>query len=98
MFDALLPLLGLTFLLNRGAPTTDVRRVDPDFLKIRCPLCNWQPQKPDRWSCDPGCHNRWNTFETAGICPGCAKHWDETACLQCSRWSAHEAWYVHDEG
>jgi hypothetical protein len=89
-------MLALTFALNRQSPTTGTRRFEPDFMKIRCPRCRWQPQKPDRWVCHPGCHHRWNTFDTAGICPGCAKHWDETACLQCHEWSPHAAWYEHD--
>jgi hypothetical protein len=89
-------MLGLTFVLNRNSPTTGMRRFDPDFLKIRFPLCQWQPRKPDRWLCFPGCHHSWNTFDTAGICPGCAKHWNETACHRCHEWSAHEAWYAHD--
>ncbi len=97
MVGFLLPLLGLTLLLNRHSPTTGVRRFDPDFLTIRCPLCQWQPQKPDRWVCAPGCHHRWNTFDTAGICPSCAKPWNDTACLQCGGWSPHEDWYTTNE-
>jgi hypothetical protein len=85
--------LGLTFLRDKRSPTGDVRCFVPDFVKIRCPLCQWQPQKSDRWLCEPGCQHCWNTFETAGICPGCTKHWDQTACLRCQQWSPHEDWY-----
>ena len=92
MIDALLPLIG--FLLNTRSPGTDTHHFDPDVLEIRCPLCGWQPQKPDRWVCDPGCLHRWNTFETAGICPACTKEWHDTACLKCGGWSPHEAWYA----
>jgi hypothetical protein len=88
----LVPGLGLTF-LGKRSPTVETRRFEPDFLKIRCPLCQWQPQKTDRWLCSPGCHHCWNTFETAGVCPGCAKHWHDTACLRCQQWSPHEDWY-----
>jgi len=93
MVPSLLPVFGLTFLLNRRSPTTDTRLFEPSYTRIRCPLCQWQPQKHDRWFCDPGCHHYWNTFETAGICPGCAKTWDQTACLKCHGWSRHADWY-----
>lgn len=93
MAAATLPLLAFTLLLRRNAPVAGTRRFEPDFQKIRCPLCRWEPQKTDRWVCDPGCHHRWNTFDTAGICPSCGKHWDETACLRCGGWSPHADWY-----
>lgn len=93
MVPSLLPLISFPFLVNRRSPTTHTYRFDPDFTKIRCPLCQWRPQKADRWWCAPGCHQRWNTFDTAGICPGCTKQWNETACLVCCGWSAHDDWY-----
>jgi hypothetical protein len=70
-----------------------------DFLarmkgkRIRCPKCAWQPRKEDRWSCGPPCFCLWNTFDTAGRCPRCARVWVETACLACHRWSLHVDWY-----
>jgi hypothetical protein len=64
-----------------------------DFMRIRCPACQWQPGKEDAWVCDPGCGHRWNTFATRGRCPGCDKQWRETACLRCAVWSPHEEWY-----
>jgi hypothetical protein len=66
----LLP-LGLLF----RAPRTDPRLIDTGMIRIRCPLCGWQPAKTDRWVCSPGCGHLWNTFETRGVCPACAKHW-----------------------
>ena len=93
MVPSLLPVFGPTFLLNRRSPTADTRLFEPSHTRIRCPLCQWQPQKHDRWFCDPGCHHHWNTFDTAGICPGCAKTWDDTACLKCHGWSRHADWY-----
>jgi hypothetical protein len=93
MLASLLPALSVTFLLRRGAPETTTRLFEPGHRRIRCPLCQWQPQKHDRWFCDPGCHHQWNTFDTAGICPGCAKTWDQTACLTCHGWSKHADWY-----
>jgi hypothetical protein len=83
--------------LNRRRPTVETRRFDPDFTRIRCPKCDWRPQKDDRWLCLPGCHHRWNTFDTAGVCPSCQKHWEDTACLYCGGWSPHGAWYVDGE-
>lgn len=62
--------------------------------KIRCPRCEWEPQREDRWSCS--CLFVWNTFDTGGVCPACQMRWLETMCLQCHDWSQHEDWYVHD--
>jgi hypothetical protein len=95
MLSSALAMFVVGFLLNRRSPSVDSRPFEPDFTKIRCPQCGWQPRKADRWFCDPGCHHRWNTFDTAGICPQCAKHWDETACLRCAAWSPHADWYEH---
>ena len=38
---------------------------------IRCPLCGWSPRKEDKWFCT--CGNKWNTFDTGGVCPACRK-------------------------
>ena len=67
-------------------------------LRIRCPLCHWQPTKADRWCCSPGCGHVWNTFDTRALCPGCAKQWAYTVCLSCDGSSAHQAWYEDDPG
>jgi hypothetical protein len=37
--------------------------------RIRCPLCDWEPRRFDRWECF--CGTAWNTFDTGGRCPGC---------------------------
>ena len=75
---------------------------DSDFSRIRCPLCQWQPQASSRWYCANsehpeyffnGCGTIWNTFTTGGLCPGCGHQWRWTACLNCSGWSPHEDWY-----
>jgi hypothetical protein len=77
----------------------------PDFSRIRCPLCKWQPKPSHRWFCAPcgdpeffadGCGACWNTFTTRGLCPGCGHQWRWTSCLNCSRWSRHEDWYDSD--
>jgi hypothetical protein len=62
-------------------------------IKIYCPKCQWAPEQSSRWSCT--CGFRWNTFDTAGVCPKCSKAWEDTACLTCKSWSRHHAWY-HD--
>jgi hypothetical protein len=75
---------------------------NPDFSRIRCPLCKWQPKSSHRWFCAPcvypeffdgGCGECWNTFSTRGRCAGCGHQWRWTACLNCSGWSPHEHWY-----
>ena len=86
---AILPVIALVF----DRRSSQVRPFEPDFLKIRCPHCQWRPEKKDRWMCAPGCLHCWNTFETAGICPACAKQWTATACLRCTAWSLHDDWY-----
>lgn len=63
----------------------------PRDPRIRCPLCKWQPRKSSRWACD--CGHAWNTFDTAGLCPGCGKQWLDTICLACHGWSKHRDWY-----
>jgi hypothetical protein len=86
---------------------TDVKPEEEglDYSRIRCPLCKWQPQASSRWYCvDCGypeyffdsCGTAWNTFDTRGICPGCAHQWRWTACLYCAGWSLHEEWYTEE--
>jgi len=61
--------------------------------KIYCPKCSWVPSAGDLWQCLPSCGCLWNTFETAGTCPNCGHHWEETACPRCKEWSPHICWY-----
>ena len=77
----------------------------PDFSRIRCPLCKWQPKASHRWFCAPcdypeyfddGCGACWNTFTTRGRCPGCGHHWRWTACLNCEGRSLHEDWHKNE--
>jgi hypothetical protein len=76
---------------------------EPEFGRIRCPLCRWQPSAFSRWACGDrghpeyfydGCGAVWNTFDTRGLCPGCGHQWRWTCCLSCSQWSLHEDWYA----
>jgi hypothetical protein len=93
-------LTNLTALLTVSALLL-LRAPDPSWIvdvhknkrRIRCPKCQWEPARHDTWCCSPGCGHVWNTFETRGLCPGCAKAWMETACLRCNAWSPHDDWY-----
>jgi hypothetical protein len=67
-----------------------------DEGRIRCPKCAWRPRSWDRWSCL--CGTEWNTFDTRGVCPGCAHAWKQTQCLKCGFFSPHEDWYVVPKG
>ncbi|MCI0487187.1 MAG: E3 ubiquitin-protein ligase pellino family protein [Blastocatellia bacterium] len=91
-------------LMPEGSADTLDRATDeePDFTRIRCPLCRWQPNESSRWFCldcgHPeyffnGCGATWNTFTTRGLCPGCGHQWQWTVCLSCGGWSLHEDWY-----
>lgn len=60
-------------------------------MRIACPRCDYEPRAEDRWTC--ACLTAWNTFDTAGRCPGCGRVWRETQCPACHRWSPHHDWY-----
>jgi hypothetical protein len=68
----------------------------PQLLGVRCPLCGWIPRTKYRWFCE--CGHAWNTFDTRGICPGCQRQWQVTACPQCGEMPAHDQWYAPPEG
>jgi len=93
VIDLLLLLGCLGLVVRRLAPGSDATRLDRNNRRIRCPRCGWEPGKHDRWYCHPGCLCRWNTFDTAGVCPQCTKKWEQTACLSCHQWSPHGDWY-----
>jgi hypothetical protein len=59
---------------------------------VACPRCHFSPKTTDRWYCR--CGNRWNTFETRGLCPACSCQWKETACPVCGESSPHADWYI----
>ncbi len=66
--------------------------------EIYCPKCEYRPKSEDRWVCMPGCGMAWNTFWTAGLCPGCGFKWLETQCLACYAISPHRDWYHYPDG
>ena len=65
--------------------------------EIWCPECKARPRPEDRWSCVPSCGTVWNTFWTRAVCPGCGVKWPKTQCLECHKFSPHEAWYHYPE-
>jgi hypothetical protein len=79
-------------LLGKKKPDADIE-IGKNFLRIRCPKCQWQPGKGHTWICSPGCGHAWNTFDTHGLCPGCQKQWLETECPRCNIMSLHDDWY-----
>ena len=104
--------MALLWLFQKGLPpeetTTEIVESDEEeqeFSRIRCPLCQWQPNASSLWWCADcwhpeyffdGCGTKWNTFATRGLCPGCNHQWKWTACLSCMGWSLHEEWYVRE--
>lgn len=64
-------------------------------IHIRCPKCKWEPDGKPHWACT--CGTVWDTFSTAGRCPGCGKIWKDTQCVinagGCTAWSPHLDWY-----
>jgi DNA-directed RNA polymerase subunit RPC12/RpoP len=93
--------------LNRRRFVIDLPALrDEGGQNIRCPQCGWQPSPSSRWTCVSdgppeghfnACGTIWNTFATAGRCPGCSHQWQWTSCLQCGEWSLHDDWYEDDE-
>jgi hypothetical protein len=76
-----------------------------EFIRIRCPLCGWQPTAASLWQCAnqeyperffDACGTIWNTFSTHGLCPGCGHRWRWTMCLHCHCRSLHEDWYTKE--
>ena len=56
-----------------------------------CPACGVSPLKGDWWVCS-SCRQRFDTFETAGVCPHCATHFPNTWCPECHVQSPMERW------
>lgn len=104
--------ISVLFWLFQPATPDEIKRLaalqcdenSPEFNRIRCPLCKWQPPSHMRWQCADcgapefyygGCGTIWHTFDTHGICPGCKHQWKWTKCFNCDEWSLHEEWYAH---
>lgn len=80
---------------ERDLEERESQSAPPRRRRIRCPKCNWEPGKRDRWGCS--CGHGWNTFDTAGLCPACGKQWADTQCLRCHQWSKHVDWYEDED-
>jgi hypothetical protein len=85
-------------LLNQnGKPRSILKLIamSLDNIHICCPKCNWEPDGKPYWQCT--CGTVWDTFSTGARCPGCAKVWDHTQCIQfaggCNVYSPHLDWY-----
>jgi hypothetical protein len=75
-------------------------------VRIRCPLCGWEPDGKPYWGCEK-CFASFDTFKTRAHCPNsflpstdagyCDNRWDETQCIACQRMSPHDDWYVEDD-
>ena len=88
----------IAFVRGPSKPLTiDLDKLGDHGAGVRCPACHWRPRRSDLWSCNPGCGHAWHTFDTAGLCPGCDKHWAQTQCIKCGVWSDHDAWYHEDD-
>lgn len=88
---------------EKAAEATEQADEESAFGRIRCPLCQWQPNASSIWHCGDvghpeyffdGCGMEWNTFATGGRCPGCGHQWQWTSCLRCEGWSLHHEWYA----
>jgi RNA polymerase subunit RPABC4/transcription elongation factor Spt4 len=65
-------------------------------LQVACPECGWQPDENYSWQCT--CGHSWNSFQTYGVCPACAKVRQETECPTCKQSSQYESWYTFPNG
>lgn len=79
------------FVIRRGA-SPDAVENERILSHVACPRCHLSPKSTDRWYCN--CGNRWNTFDTRGLCPACSYQWKETACPVCGESSPHADWYI----
>jgi hypothetical protein len=92
-------------LRDTSRPAAPVRPSDPSGelaatpggVRIRCPLCSWRHDFQPHWMCE-ACLTTFDTFRTRAHCPACDNSWRDTWCPRCHRPSAHEAWYVPEDG
>lgn len=64
-------------------------------LTIQCPICEWQPDGYEHWTCS--CGHKWNTFKTKAKCPKCKTQWENTSCPGCGKSTPHNDWYKTKE-
>jgi Zn-dependent protease len=61
----------------------------PRRAGFACPRCRAAPPVGSFWRC--ACGTMFDTFETGGRCPQCARTYQGTACNECGQMSAHAA-------
>jgi hypothetical protein len=59
-----------------------------------CPSCRTAPMLGEKWKCDL-CGQAFDTFETQGVCPNCAKQFPMTMCGDCGEWHQMSEWVVN---
>ncbi len=52
-------------------------------LGFACPSCKTSPPVGEYWIC-PKCKNRFDTFQSQGVCPSCAAQFPVTSCPECA--------------
>ena len=60
-----------------------------------CPSCRTAPPLGPFWKCG-ACGQSFDTFETRGVCPGCAHEYPVTMCLDCSEQRPMTEWAAAD--
>jgi Zn-dependent protease len=61
----------------------------PRRAGFACPQCKAAPPLGNFWRC--ACGTMFDTFETGGRCPKCARSYQGTACNECGKMSPHAA-------
>jgi Zn-dependent protease len=59
---------------------------------VACPRCAAAPPLGEFWVCP--CRTRFDMFATRAVCPGCARGFAQTSCLECLQASPLEAYYA----
>ena len=60
----------------------------PEFA---CPVCHTSPPRGNFWLC-PSCHQAFDPFATASVCPHCQAALELTTCPDCGRASGPRSW------
>jgi len=85
--SAWLGILGAFMLLNCWGGLQHARallRLDklPRRDGFACPACKAAPPIGDVWGCGQ-CGNRFDTFQSKGVCPACGAQFPATRCMEC---------------
>ena len=58
---------------------------------FKCPSCHTAPPLGGYWKCG-NCQQKFDTFETRGVCPHCAAQYPVTMCLDCREQHPMSEW------